>query len=189
MNTISSKRAVHGSATVKPALDKDARALSSVKRSPPKPYVRYSPELERKLLSLMAEGMMLVEICEREDMPSAGAVMRWQAENPAFMMRMTRAREMLGDQFAWEVRRVADDSTADTAPADRIKMDAYRWLAAKHYPRIYGDKTVTELTGTVVHEQRHIIDVTQLSEDKLGTLEGLLIEAKALPSPTENGEG
>ncbi len=166
---------------------KETRALSSLKRSP-RPYIQFTQEKANLILSLMAEGMMLVEICERDDMPSMGGVWQWRMKNPDFDMKLSRAREALGDQFAWEVRRVADDSTADTAPADRIKMDAYRWLAAKMYPKQYGDKTVTELTGTVEHVQRHVVDITQLSQDKLDALEGVLIEAKALPGPPD-GEG
>lgn len=164
---------------------KDARALISLKRSP-KPHIHYSQEIANTILSLMAEGMMLVEICEREDMPSMVAVWQWRMKFPDFDLKLSRAREALGDQFAWEVRRVADDSNALTAPADRIKMDAYRWLAAKMYPKQYGDKTVTELTGTVVHEQRHVIDATQLSSDQVDALEGVLRAAQALPAPPQS---
>jgi hypothetical protein len=161
---------------------KETRALSSLKRSP-KPYVEYTEEIANTLLSLMAEGMMLVEICEREDMPNLSTVWRWRQKNSVFDAKLSRAREALGDQFAWEVRRVADDSTADNAASDRVKMDAYRWLAAKMYPKQYGDKTVTELSGTVVHEQRHVIDATMLSPENLDALEGVLRAAQALPSP------
>ena len=78
---------------------KEARALVSVGRSP-KPSVEYSPAIANQILSLMAEGMMLVEICERHDMPAMQTILRWRYKFPDFDVQLTRAREALGDQFA-----------------------------------------------------------------------------------------
>lgn len=164
------------------ATTKEARGIATMALTP-KPYVQYSPQLEQSILSLMAEGFMLVEICARPDMPSASSVQRWCRENPDVDARFTRAREMMGDQFAWEVHRIGLDANPLTFQADRVKMDAYRWLAAKFYPKRYADKTVQELSGTVVHETRHVIDVTALSDDQLAGLEQAMKAAAALPAP------
>jgi hypothetical protein len=166
---------------------KDARALVSVGKKP-KPAVEYSPAIVDTILSLMADGMMLIEICERDDMPNMSTITRWRWKFPDFDAQLSRAREALGDQFAWEVRRVADDANPLTAAADRVKMDAYRWLAAKMYPKQYGDKTTTELTGTVVHETKHVIDATMLSDDNIERLEEVLRAAQALPAPDTEAE-
>lgn len=136
----------------------------------------------------MAEGLMLVEICNKPDMPSIAAVMLWQREKPVFGYNLTRAREALGDHFAWKVKDVADNAEPETASSDRVKMDAYRWLAGKMYPHQYGDKTVNELKGTVTFEKRHVIDATQLLPDQLAALEGVLLAARALPAPIDHDE-
>lgn len=161
----------------------EGRSLMRPPRRQPKPSVPYSDELAVRIFTLMAEGHMLREICDMDDMPSVSAVMKWQVQNAVFSYNLTRAREALGDHFAWEVKRVADEADPETAQADRVKMDAYKWLAAKMFPKQYGDKTITELQGSVVHETRHVIDATKLSPEHLLALEEALRAAQALPTP------
>ena len=43
------------------------------------------------------------------------------------------------------IMAVADSCTNDTANADRVKIDAYKWRAARLAPKRYGDKLA--LTG------------------------------------------
>lgn len=161
-----------------------ARQFSTIKRTR-KGDRYYTPDVANSILQLMAEGMMLVEICEMDDMPCMSTVWRWRQENPSFDAKLSRAREALGDQFAQAVRDVADNSSTESAACDRVKMDAYRWLAAKMYPKQYGDRSVQELTGSVVVEQRHVIDATKLSPEAVDALEDALRAAQALPMPEQ----
>lgn len=150
-----------------------------------KPKVHYSNELAISICMMMAQGYMLPEICSRDDMPAISTVMRWQLENPIFAYNMTQAREALGDRFAWQVKVIAENTTVFTAPSDRVKMDAYKWLAAKHYPRAYGDKSIVDLQANVTHEHRQVIDIRNLDPEDIANLERILTAAKALPSPQD----
>jgi hypothetical protein len=42
---------------------------------------------------------------------------------------------------------MATDS--EKAPADRVKIDALKWVAARRAPKRYGDKIQTEHSGSV----------------------------------------
>lgn len=46
-----------------------------------------------------------------------------------------------------KILEVADNCTPESAPADRVKLAAYQWRAAKLKPKVYGDKVQTEVTG------------------------------------------
>lgn len=45
------------------------------------------------------------------------------------------------------ILEIADNCTPESAPADRVRLSAYQWRAAKLKPKVYGDKVQTEVTG------------------------------------------
>lgn len=165
---------------------KDARSIMAVRQ--PKPPTPYSRQVADSILSLMAEGYMLREVCEMDGMPGQASVYRWMQEKPEFREAITHAREALGEYYACEVKRIADSVNILTFQQDRIRMDAFKWLAAKQYPRVYGDRNVTEHIGNVEIVQRHIIDATRLDDSQLEALEGVLTAANALPAPQDVDE-
>jgi hypothetical protein len=146
-----------------------------------KPYVHYSDEIANSILSLMGDGLMLVEIARLDGFPHTTTMWRWMEENPSFKAAVTRARAMQGEWFAGEVKRIAQEVNPVTYQMDRVKMDAYKWLASKAFPAIYGDRSVQVHEGTVTQEVRHVIDTNKLSDEDITKLEDALRAANALP--------
>ncbi len=74
-------------------------------------------------------------------MPHIATVSRWLAnpEYAEFCEHYARARETQGDVMDGKILEVADKCTVETAAADRVKIDAYKWRASKLAPKRYGD--------------------------------------------------
>ena len=89
------------------------------------------------------------KLCAPEDMPDRGTVVRWLAEHPDFAAKYARAREAQADTMDDLILEEAEKVTPETAAASRVKIDAYKWRAAKLKPKVYGDKMQQEHSGEV----------------------------------------
>lgn len=121
--------------------------------------------------ALAEHGMTLADACRRGNMPSPTKVAQWRIADPDFdaairMVLEARAHAMAEDMLtiadrAGEVtehREVQDErgnirfisSTrldSDKLAQDRLKIDVRKWLAAKWFSRIYGERATHEHTG------------------------------------------
>lgn len=109
----------------------------------------YSEELADTICDLLMDGNSLVKICEQDGMPHRSTVIRWMAADEDFATRCARAREAQADFMDDKILDVANASTPETAVADRVKIAAYQWRAAKLQPKKYGDKVDLNLSGSV----------------------------------------
>lgn len=100
----------------------------------------YSEEIADKICELIIDGYSMIKICDMDGMPHRITVMRWLEKYPDFATRHAYARELQGDFMDDRILDVADHTTAETAAADRVKIAAYQWRAAKLRPKKYGDK-------------------------------------------------
>lgn len=100
----------------------------------------FTDEIADLICDMIAEGSSLRTICLDDDMPNRSTVLRWLAGNNEFAAKYAHAREAQGDWMDEKILTVADACTVDTAAADRIKIDAYKWRASKLAPKRYGDK-------------------------------------------------
>jgi hypothetical protein len=138
----------------------------------------FSDEVKKELLERLAEGMSLREACEKDGMPSAPTVCRWNVENAEWAEQYTRAREVGYQLMADEILGIADDGTNDIKTIKRkdgtevevtdydviarskLRVDTRKWMLSKMLPKIYGEKITNEHTGEgggplevkVVHE-------------------------------------
>jgi hypothetical protein len=131
----------------------------------------YTPELGDKICAGISKRISLVRICESDEaMPEVRSVYRWLREHPEFCQNYMRAREDQADYIADELIEITDDSALE--PADkRIRVDARKWLASKYKPKVYGDKIMTEHSGT--------IGTTDLSDEELTRKLAELEQARA----------
>lgn len=122
----------------------------------------YTAEIGADICQRMAEGRSLRSVCDDDDMPSRGTVLRWMDADPDFEAKCARARTLQADLMDDMVLDTADASTPETAAADRVKIGAYQWRAARLAPKKYGDRTVIagDKDAPVVVEQvtRRIVD-------------------------------
>lgn len=102
----------------------------------------YSEELADMICASLASGASLRKICDAEGMPDRETVRRWQLENEDFAAKCARARDVQADEYFDRVLEVVDGATAESAPADRVKLAGLQWMAAKLAPKRYGDKTL-----------------------------------------------
>lgn len=99
-----------------------------------------TPELQEKILDALIEGDSLRKICRQDDMPDRSTILRWLDGDASFAAKYARAREMQGDYMDELILETANACEPETAPADRVKIDAYKWRASKLNPKRYGDK-------------------------------------------------
>jgi hypothetical protein len=93
----------------------------------------FTAQIADTICARISNGESLRQICEGADMPGRQTVLDWLDDDGRldFRAKYERARVIL---------TVADACTNETAQADRVKIDAYKWRAAKLAPKRYGDK-------------------------------------------------
>lgn len=110
----------------------------------------YTPELADEILERLEEGEGLAAICDREGMPSRGAVRGWiAADYQGFSARYARARDQGLEALADEILQLSDDvpQDRDAVAKAKLQVDSRRWLLSKLLPAVYGDRL--ELAGEV----------------------------------------
>lgn len=91
-----------------------------------------------------------------------------------------RARDMAADLFESDIIMHAEASTPATAAADRIKVDALKWVAARRAPKRYSERLVQEISGTIA--------TRDMTDDELDrAIAAAAIEAGVAATPA--GEG
>jgi len=93
-----------------------------------------------KICSLLVGGLSLNRVCKLRNMPAMTTVMRWLREDAAFARQYALARESQADTLADRIIDLADKVTPWSANADRVRIDALKWVAAKLKPQKYGDR-------------------------------------------------
>lgn len=113
------------------------------------------------LCERIADGESLRKICAEADMPNKATVFRWLAANSTFSDQYARARETQADSLFDEILDIADESKLDTYTdkdgnvktdsevigRSKLRVDARKWMAGKLRPKVYGEKSVQEITG------------------------------------------
>lgn len=107
----------------------------------------FTEELAEAICDRLVNGESLRQICADEAMPNRSTVLRWMAADEAFAAKCARARVLQSDLMDDLVLDTANACTPETANADRVKISAYQWRAAKLEPKKYGDKTETTHVG------------------------------------------
>ncbi len=125
---------------------------------------RYSPELAEQILSRMAEGETLTEICKGPGMPTRGTVWFWttRPENADFSDAYTQAKFARLEAMADEIMDIADNATNDwmerqskdgnsagwefngeAVRRSHLRVESRKWLLARLH-RDYRDKLETK---------------------------------------------
>lgn len=87
----------------------------------------------------VAAGDTLRQIAKRMGV-SAATILRWVTADDDLAKQYTRAREMAADLFENDIYDAAMSVCPETAAADRVKIDALKWIAARRAPKKYGDR-------------------------------------------------
>ena len=110
----------------------------------------------------MAEGKSIVDIFNAPDMPSRMSFYNWCKKDPKLREELSFAREMQGDYFASRILAVSrgdhrkedgvvkDDKIA--VMRDRLEADNLKFICAKLFPKLYGDKVDLTTDGEKINE-------------------------------------
>lgn len=125
------------------------------------------------ICDLLAQGMSLVSICRKPQMPSLATVMNWQRSNPVIAHELWEARALGCNAIAEECLRIADEATPADIQVARLRVATRLRLLAAWAPQQYG-RAVTGENGTV----NVVIDMGAMGVKPPGEV----IEGIALPS-------
>jgi hypothetical protein len=118
------------------------------------------------VLELVADGMSLRRACARVGISRSTWWRALQADSDLWS-RYARARELQAEALASDIRDLADSVTPETANADRVRIDALKWIAAKLHPKVYGDYAGRPDAGsvTITLQQLHLDAVSRSTEE------------------------
>lgn len=149
----------------------------------------YSPELAANICAQMAEGKSLRTICKADDMPDCSSVFLWLSKYPEFSQYYARAREQRAEAIFEESLEIADDSSSDWIETDggpklnqehvqraKLRVDTRKWFVSKLLPKVYGERTAVDHSGTVETIQHHVVDIAMLSPETRDALRQALLE-------------
>lgn len=104
----------------------------------------YSAEIADEICEELGNGESLLSISKRDGMPGYSTVMRWLEQDiDGFRDKYARARDVQGHVRAEMAVEKAE--SAKDAALGRLAYDALRWHAGKLLPKVYGDKSTTEV--------------------------------------------
>lgn len=107
----------------------------------------YTLQTAQEICDRLLNGESLIKICEDKSMPHRVTIYRWMAANPDFATMFARAREGQADYMDDLILETANNSTSETAAADRVKLIAYTWRAARLMPSKFGDRLTMKHEG------------------------------------------
>jgi hypothetical protein len=102
----------------------------------------FTQDIADEICERILEGESLRHVCAENAMPNRSTVLRWLDENEDFAAKYARARELQGDYMDDLILEAAAETDSENAPAQRVRIDAYKWRASKLKPKRYGDKTL-----------------------------------------------
>jgi hypothetical protein len=138
----------------------------------------YNEQTATEICHRMINGESLVKICKDDHMPSRVTVYDWMEAHPDFRTRCARAREGLADFLVDEIEELAATTDESNVNSMKVKISTKQWRAMKMAPRIYGDRTTTEITGAngapIQLEARRTINLEAMDDETLQQVEQAL---------------
>lgn len=128
----------------------------------------YSDEVAEAIAERLATGESLASICEDKAMPSLRTAIRWSKEHETFGTVYAHAREAQAEEMDRKILDAASEATAENAAAARVKIDAYKWRAARLNPQRYGDKIDVTTGGEKVTMDETAVAVRAAALLKMG---------------------
>ena len=89
----------------------------------------------------------MTRICKEKGQPSRDTVMDCVTGDAELATVYARARSSQADALFEKIVQIAEDTKPEDANANRVKIDALKWVASKLAPRRYGDRLELEHSG------------------------------------------
>ena len=125
------------------------------------PY-KATPELTDKVLSRLASGENLIDICNDKKMPCLRTVQNWKRADPDFREAFNLALHDNVDTLVAIMENIASGGSMSTGNVERDKLliTVIKWRAAKLHPDQYGDRmdlNVKHATTTVTIDGAYLM--------------------------------
>lgn len=120
---------------------------------------QYSSEVAHDICVRVADGETIQQIATHYNV-SVGTIINWSTKDEN-VEQYTRAREAAADLFESKIIARAEAVTSESAAADRVAIDALKWVAARRAPKKYGDSNKVDLT---------VNNLTELSDEQLDNI-------------------
>ncbi|NDB69346.1 MAG: ubiquitin carboxyl-hydrolase [Methylocystaceae bacterium] len=146
----------------------------------------YDSKIGDEICRLLTEGKSLNEICNSgkyPEMPCLTSVYKWLRVEPSFAQNYALAKEQSAETYAAIMMDIVNGPFNDAVEvnAARLKVDTYKWIAAKLKPRSYGERLQAELTGKdggPIQTMSVTLDAGQLNPDARELLRQTLLTIK-----------
>lgn len=116
------------------------------------------------ICDLVAEGQTVRQIAAELGITSGHVLKIINSAGDEAGKQYARARDIAADLLEADILTRAAAVTPDSAPADRVAIDALKWVAARRAPRRYSERIMQEHSGAVA------ITKTDLTDDQLAAI-------------------
>ena len=127
---------------------------------------KYTDELFDEICDLIATSERgLVSICKDKGL-NTNTFYSWLEKEVELVNKYARAKNLQAEFMAEQILAIADDKTGDVLAGEfgevgnsanvsrsKLQVDSRKWLASKLYPKKFGDKVQTELSGSLEVKQ------------------------------------
>ena len=155
----------------------------AIKNNTGRPSV-YTDELADTILSRMASGESVAEICRDPNMPARSTVMLWVAQDRCgFSDKYAKMMQVRAFTWADELLDIADDGSNDWMEKNdegneayrlngehvqrsKLRVDSRKWLLSKLLPQ-YNDKYFVDQTVKGEHKHTHEVKAVDKFADVL----------------------
>jgi len=135
------------------------------------PYSAMTADL---ICQLVAEGEPITKICSKEGFPPYHVFCRWKKEHPEFVQLLEEARRDRAEAMRDLALQEALAADEDSALAQKLKHEAYKWAAGVDDQSKYSPKAKVEAAGVGVIQlvvntginREHLREVTDVGENQ-----------------------
>lgn len=135
-----------------------------------------------KIVELHMQGNSLDAISKEKGFPPVKIIYHWIQHNITFKNKIMQARQMRGFYFENKVMAEAEAVDADNYNAQRVKIDAAKWLAKVNNPDVFGEKT--KISGDKDAPLTFVVDTGIRREED----EQKIVEAEVVPALEQKSE-
>jgi hypothetical protein len=101
----------------------------------------YSEEIAIAICAKITEGETMKAICSDDHFPPYYVINYWKGRYPEFRKMMEEAKRARAEIYHDEIVEVAETVDEDNSKSAKVKIDAYKHLAAVNNPEEYGPRT------------------------------------------------
>ena len=124
-------------------------------KKPYKSKTVYNYDMCVEICEQVSMGRHIKEILEsKEEYPTFPTWCKWKRENDVLFNLYTRSIQDKAEMILFEIIQTMNDLRDGIidAPSARVIIDTYKWMAAKFYPKMFGDKADITLESETVNK-------------------------------------